>query len=109
MLSFLFPFPFPPYPLQHRRLTKLSVPSVLIMSLSFVDFHILEYSAAKAAIRAFSEALLFDARQNFNRVGVLSVHPGHIRTDIASLAVVKEDVTPEEMLRMRKQIEMMGR
>lgn len=45
------------------------------------------YSAAKAAVRAFSEALMQDARQNFPHVNVCCVHPGHIGTNIASSAV----------------------
>ena len=54
------------------------------------------YCAAKAAVRAFTEALHFDARQNFPHVTVCSVHPGHVGTDIARLA---EDGSDGEQFR----------
>mmetsp|Transcript_11088 Transcript_11088/g.12691 ORF Transcript_11088/g.12691 Transcript_11088/m.12691 type:complete len:357 (-) Transcript_11088:288-1358(-) len=41
------------------------------------------YSAAKSAVKGFTEALLHDSYQNFPHVGIASVHPGHIGTDIA--------------------------
>ena len=43
------------------------------------------YSASKAAVRAFTEALLVDSYANFPHVNVVSVHPGHVGTDIAVL------------------------
>lgn len=41
------------------------------------------YSAAKFAVRGFSEALITDLRLNAPHVKVSVVHPGHIGTDIA--------------------------
>ena len=40
------------------------------------------YSAAKFAVKGFSEALLEDFRINAPHVGVSVVMPGHIGTDI---------------------------
>jgi len=41
------------------------------------------YSAAKFAVRGFSEALITDLRLNAPHIKVSVVHPGHIGTDIA--------------------------
>ena len=49
------------------------------------------YCAGKAAIRGFTEALMFDAAQNFPHVTVACVHPGHVGTDIATLSEVSSD------------------
>lgn len=61
------------------------------------------YSAAKAAIRGFTEALLFDSYQNFPHVTVTAVHPGHVGTDIARLAE-KASGSDEEVVRMRNNL-----
>ena len=42
------------------------------------------YSAAKFAVKGFSEALLEDFRLNAPHVGVSVVMPGHIGTDIVN-------------------------
>eukprot|EP00937_MAST-01D_sp_MAST-1D-sp2_P006078 g6078.t1 len=57
------------------------------------------YCAAKAAVRAFSESLLFDAKQNFPHVQVVAVHPGHVGTDIARLAEKAEGAQALERMR----------
>ena len=41
------------------------------------------YSAAKFAVKGFSEALLIDLRQNAPHIGISVVMPGHIGTSIA--------------------------
>eukprot|EP00040_Diaphanoeca_grandis_P019707 m.104182 g.104182 ORF g.104182 m.104182 type:complete len:363 (-) comp27554_c0_seq1:82-1170(-) len=48
------------------------------------------YSAAKAAVRGFTEALLCDAKQNFPHVNICCVHPGHIGTNVAANSDVSE-------------------
>lgn len=56
------------------------------------------YSAAKFAVRGFSEALLEDLRLHAPHVGVSVVMPGHIGTDIAlnSSRIHGEGHAPEE-------------
>ncbi|MCP5028408.1 MAG: SDR family oxidoreductase [Actinomycetia bacterium] len=55
------------------------------------------YSAAKFAVKGFSEALINDFRLNAPHVGVSVVMPGHIGTDIVlnSLAVHGGEADPE--------------
>ena len=48
------------------------------------------YSAAKAAIRGFTDALLHNSYQNFPHVTVVCVHPGHIGTGIARQELSEE-------------------
>jgi NAD(P)-dependent dehydrogenase (short-subunit alcohol dehydrogenase family) len=43
------------------------------------------YSAAKAAIRGFTDSLLHDSYQNFPHIGIACVHPGHIGTSIGKM------------------------
>lgn len=56
------------------------------------------YSAAKAAVSGFSQALMQDARQNYPHVRVAAVHPGHVGTDIAALAPDPETKEQEAQL-----------
>ena len=59
------------------------------------------YCAAKAAVRAFSEALHFDSIQNFPHVQVVAVHPGHVGTDIARLSLVDEEGSSRDAARLK--------
>ena len=71
------------------------------------------YSAAKFAVKGFTEALVNDFRLNAPHVGVSVVMPGHIGTDIVinSMAVLghrPEDMTADDLADMRKMIERRG-
>tara|TARA_B110000091_G_scaffold208970_1_gene249425 strand:- start:220 stop:1275 length:1056 start_codon:yes stop_codon:yes gene_type:complete len=55
------------------------------------------YSAAKAAIRGFTDSLLHDSYQNFPHIGVACVHPGHVGTGIARLEFDQEGPSVEQM------------
>jgi NAD(P)-dependent dehydrogenase (short-subunit alcohol dehydrogenase family) len=63
------------------------------------------YSAAKFAVRGFSEALLEDLRVNAPHVRVAVVMPGHIGTDIV---LNSRKVLGEDLARMRAQLERRG-
>jgi NAD(P)-dependent dehydrogenase (short-subunit alcohol dehydrogenase family) len=71
------------------------------------------YSAAKFAVKGFTEALVNDFRLNAPHVGVSVVMPGHIGTDIVinSMAILghrPEDMTADDLADMRKMIERRG-
>ena len=71
------------------------------------------YSAAKFAVKGFTEALVNDFRLNAPHVGVSVVMPGHIGTDIVinSMEILghrPEDMTAEDLADMRKMIERRG-
>lgn len=72
------------------------------------------YSAAKFAVRGFSEALLVDLRLNAPHVKVSVVMPGHIGTSIVSNSDLvhgrpaPQDMKPEDFARARAQIKRMG-
>ena len=53
------------------------------------------YSAAKFAVKGFSEALIGDLRSNAPHVGVSVVMPGHIGTGIASNSMVVHGNEPD--------------
>ena len=67
------------------------------------------YSAAKFAVKGFSEALLTDLRMNAPHVRVALVMPGHIGTSIVSNSMRIQgmeslaDMTGEELSRIREQ------
>jgi NAD(P)-dependent dehydrogenase (short-subunit alcohol dehydrogenase family) len=48
------------------------------------------YSAAKFAVRGFTEALLLDSYRNFPHVTVSTIHPGMVGTDIVVNSVADE-------------------
>ena len=52
------------------------------------------YSASKAAVKGFTEALLHDSRANFPHVNIVNVMPGHVGTDIAALQVPPAPPSP---------------
>jgi NAD(P)-dependent dehydrogenase (short-subunit alcohol dehydrogenase family) len=66
------------------------------------------YSAAKFAVKGFSEALIEDLRCNAPHVKVAVVMPGHIGTDIVANSrrihggSEPEDMTPEEIAETRR-------
>lgn len=65
------------------------------------------YSAAKFAVRGFTEALVTDFRLNAPHVGVSVVMPGHIGTSIILnsaeiLGHKPEDLTAEDLVEMRE-------
>ena len=66
------------------------------------------YSAAKFAVKGFSEALVTDLKNNAPNVKVSVVMPGHIGTSIAinSGRIIagreSDEVTDEEIIQMRK-------
>lgn len=65
------------------------------------------YSAAKFAVKGFTEALITDLRMNAPHVGVSVVMPGHIGTDIViNSAEIQghrgEDLTADDLAQMRK-------
>jgi NAD(P)-dependent dehydrogenase (short-subunit alcohol dehydrogenase family) len=71
------------------------------------------YSAAKFAVKGFTEALVNDFRLNAPHVGVSVVMPGHIGTDIVinSMNILghrPEDMTADDLADMRKMIERRG-
>lgn len=72
------------------------------------------YSAAKFAVKGFSEALVNDLRMNAPHVKVSVVMPGHIGTQIAANSgrIVSgktiDDYGPEEMTRIRENIRRQG-
>jgi NAD(P)-dependent dehydrogenase (short-subunit alcohol dehydrogenase family) len=72
------------------------------------------YSAAKFAVKGFTEALLTDMRLNAPHVGVSLVMPGHIGTSIiANSARVlgrpsPKEMTEEDLLATRDRMERMG-
>jgi short-subunit dehydrogenase len=59
------------------------------------------YNAAKFAVRGFSESLRMELEMDGNHVGVSSVHPGGVKTNIVNCAVIKEtlgrQVSPDVM------------
>ncbi|HJO24569.1 MAG: SDR family NAD(P)-dependent oxidoreductase [Myxococcota bacterium] len=71
------------------------------------------YSAAKFAVKGFSEALVNDFRLNAPHVKVSVVMPGHIGTSILInsgkiLGRTPKDMTDEELEELRERIERMG-
>ena len=60
------------------------------------------YSAAKFALRGFSESLRHELEREGSPVRVTVVHPGGVRTAIASSAKVPAGATPEELARHQK-------
>ena len=71
------------------------------------------YSAAKFAVKGFTEALLNDFRLNAPHVGVSVVMPGHIGTSIVlnSMAILghrPEDMTDADLEEMREMIRRRG-
>ncbi len=72
------------------------------------------YSAAKFAVKGFSEALLGDFRNNAPHLKVSLVMPGHIGTSIVSNTArvlgqpEPKDLPPEEVERVRKQMAELG-
>jgi NAD(P)-dependent dehydrogenase (short-subunit alcohol dehydrogenase family) len=72
------------------------------------------YSAAKFAVKGFTEALITDLRVNAPHVKAAVVMPGHIGTDIAINSRViharggSGEPTPDEMQQMRKRMAEMG-
>jgi NAD(P)-dependent dehydrogenase (short-subunit alcohol dehydrogenase family) len=71
------------------------------------------YSAAKFAVRGFSEALIADFRVNAPHLRVSVVMPGHIGTSIVlnSARVFGRDadsMVPEELQRVRRQLNSQG-
>lgn len=72
------------------------------------------YSAAKFAVKGFSEALLEDFRLHAPHVRVAVVMPGHVGTEIlrnsrrAHGASEPEDMTPEEIEEVRERIAATG-
>lgn len=55
------------------------------------------YSAAKFAVKGFTEALITDLRLNAPHVGVSVVMPGHIGTDIVLNSAVLQGHSPDTM------------
>lgn len=71
------------------------------------------YSAAKFAVRGFTEALVNDFRNNAPHVGVSVVMPGHIGTSIVlnSAAILghrPEDMTADDLAQTREMAEKRG-
>ena len=72
------------------------------------------YSAAKFAVKGFTEALITDLRVNAPHVGVSLVMPGHVGTSIVinSAAVLgkpsPKEMTPEDLVPVRERIARMG-
>ena len=71
------------------------------------------YSAAKFAVKGFTEALLTDFRLNAPHVGVSVVMPGHVGTSIVLnsaeiLGRRPDDLTAEDLAGMRTMIERRG-
>src|SRR3954465_11613132 len=72
------------------------------------------YSAAKFAVKGFSEALIEDLRCNAPHVKVAVVMPGHIGTDIVANSrrihggSEPEDMTPEEVDEVRRSMAQRG-
>lgn len=71
------------------------------------------YSAAKFAVKGFSEALVNDFRLNAPHVGVSVVMPGHIGTSIVLnsaeiLGHRPEDMTADDLADMREMVEKRG-
>jgi NAD(P)-dependent dehydrogenase (short-subunit alcohol dehydrogenase family) len=62
------------------------------------------YSAAKAAIRAFTDALLVDSYQNFPHVTVACVHPGHVGTGIARMELSPGGPSEKQMDALKDQL-----
>lgn len=62
------------------------------------------YSAAKAAIRGFTDALLHDSYQNFPHISVACVHPGHVGTGIARLEYGSEEESADTIEMMRERL-----
>ena len=61
------------------------------------------YNAAKFAVRGFSESLRMELEMDGSNVGVSSVHPGGVKTNIVNSSVIKEtlgrQITPDKMKR----------
>ena len=59
------------------------------------------YNAAKFAVRGFSESLRMELEMDGSHVGVSSVHPGGVKTNIVNSSVIKEtlgrQVSPDAM------------
>lgn len=55
------------------------------------------YSAAKFAVKGFTEALITDLRMNAPHVGVSVVMPGHIGTDIVNNSAAIQGHRPEDL------------
>jgi short-subunit dehydrogenase len=55
------------------------------------------YSASKFALRGFSESLRHELEMAGSPVGVTVVHPGGVRTAIASTAKIPRGATPEQV------------
>jgi len=59
------------------------------------------YNAAKFAVRGFSESLRMELEMDGSNVGVSSVHPGGVKTNIVNSSVIKEtlgrQVSPDDM------------
>jgi NAD(P)-dependent dehydrogenase (short-subunit alcohol dehydrogenase family) len=72
------------------------------------------YSAAKFAVKGFSEALIEDLRVNAPHVKVAVVMPGHIGTDIVTNsrrflgAPEPDDMTSEDLLEVRRSMAQRG-
>jgi NAD(P)-dependent dehydrogenase (short-subunit alcohol dehydrogenase family) len=70
------------------------------------------YSAAKFAVKGFTEALINDLRLNAPHIKCSVVMPGHIGTSIMSntLTVLNgsDQLTPEQLLRGRQQLKLLG-
>lgn len=72
------------------------------------------YSAAKFAVKGFSEALLVDLRQNAPHVRVSVVMPGHIGTSIVSNSAMvlgrpsPKEMTAEDLAPLRERIRRQG-
>lgn len=60
------------------------------------------YCASKFALRGFSESLRHELEAARSPVGVTVVHPGGVRTAIASSARIPTGLTPEELARHEK-------
>jgi len=73
------------------------------------------YSAAKFAVKGFTEALITDLRVNAPHVKAAVVMPGHIGTSIAINSRIIhagrtiDDMTADELAQMRTQMALMGR
>ena len=70
------------------------------------------YSAAKFAVKGFTEALINDLRLNAPHIKCSVVMPGHIGTPILSNTLVvlngSDQLTPEQLLQARARIKLMG-
>jgi NAD(P)-dependent dehydrogenase (short-subunit alcohol dehydrogenase family) len=73
------------------------------------------YSAAKFAVKGFSEALIADLRMNAPHIKVSVVMPGHIGTSIAANSRKiqagndQDEISPEEILHARARIASTGK